>query len=86
MGLMGKKNPEPLFFTSRWGIHTFFLRFPIDVLILDDSNKIVVMREGLKPWQIFFWSIKYSRILELPQGTIHSLNLKLGGQIKIFPF
>lgn len=33
-------------------IHMFFMRFPIDVLFLDDALKVVGMCEGIKPWRV----------------------------------
>lgn len=35
IGLIGKKNPEPVLIQTRFGIHTFGLKFPIDVLVLE---------------------------------------------------
>ncbi len=70
LGLIGKRNPEILLFKTRFGIHTFGLRFPIDVLILDDNGKIVQAKEGMGPNSIFFWNPKYKTVLELPVGDI----------------
>lgn len=83
VGLMGKKRHEPLFFRTRWGIHTFFVLFPIDVVILDNTNSVVEIFEGLKPNRIVLWNPKYSRILELPKGSINSLKLKKGEIIRL---
>jgi len=39
IGLIGHDNPEPIMFYTKFGIHTFGLKFPIDVLILDKNNE-----------------------------------------------
>ena len=81
LGLIGKKNPEPVFLKTRFGIHTFGLKFPIDVLILDKENKVVKLKENLKPNSFFFWNPKYNNVLELPKGTIINSKIKIGSTI-----
>lgn len=66
-GLIGDTTGIPVFFRTRWGIHTFGVSQTIAVAILDDSNKIVKIKE-LRPNRIFFWNPKYNQVLEIPQG------------------
>ena len=40
-------------------IHTCFMRFPIDVIMLDKANVVVGFKRNLKPW----------RVLVCPRGT-----------------
>jgi hypothetical protein len=70
IGLIGYEKPEPIMFLTRFGIHTFGLKFPIDVLVLDKNNKVVKLVENLKPNNLFDWPIKYNRVIELPTGYI----------------
>ncbi len=83
IGLIGKKNPEPILLKTRFGIHTFGLKFPIDVLILDDKNKIINLKNNLKPNRIFIWNPKYKNVLELPNGFIKKNNLKTSDRVFI---
>jgi len=83
VGLIGKKRPENVFIRTRFGIHTFFLKFPIDVMILDNKNKVVDVKT-VKPNHIFFWNPIYDKVLELPEGTIEKKKIKIGGEIKLF--
>lgn len=69
-GLMGKKTPKAMIFKTRFGIHTFFLNFPIDVVIVDKNKKIVAVKESLKPNRVLFWNIKYDTVIELPFGSL----------------
>lgn len=69
-GLIGKRNPEALLLKTRFGIHTYGVKFPIDVLILDNENKVTVIKKNLKPNRIFLWNPKYEKVIELPAGTI----------------
>lgn len=82
VGLIGAKKISPVYFTTRWGIHTFGMPSPIDVVILDDTNQVVAIKK-LSPNKIFFWNLKYSRVLELPAGEIEKKGIRLGDHITI---
>jgi uncharacterized protein len=82
-GLIGKDRPFALMIKTRFGIHTFGVKFPIDILILNNENKIISIRENLKPNRIFLWNPKYERVVELPQGTIKKNRIKINMPIDI---
>lgn len=82
-GLLIPSNPRNLLFKTRFGIHSFFLKEPIDVLILDPQMKIVKLKQNLKPDRLFFWNPKYLQVLELSSGTIKKFNIKPGQSLKI---
>jgi len=77
IGLIGKKEPTALLIITRFGIHTFGLKFPIDVLVLDEENKIVKLKQNVQSNRIFFWNPKYTKIVELPQGIIKKKNIRI---------
>ena len=52
-GLIPYKKAIPALFYTHFGIHTFGLRFPIDVLVLNDKNEVASMRKNLKPNRIY---------------------------------
>ncbi|MEK7092292.1 MAG: hypothetical protein AAB907_01565 [Patescibacteria group bacterium] len=64
-GLIGDNTGIPVFFRTRWGIHTFGVSKTIAVAILDDVNKVVQIKQ-LSPNRVFFWNPLYSRVLEIP--------------------
>lgn len=78
IGLIGSKKANSLLFSTRFGIHTFGLKFPIDVLILDNDNKVVKMSINLMPNKLLVWNPKYKKVLELPSGIINKKRIKLG--------
>lgn len=82
-GNIGKKEIESIYFETRWGIHTFGLRKPIDVVILDTHNQIRVLKQNLKPNRIFFWNPRYYQIIELPKGYILKNGIKVGRKITL---
>lgn len=77
-GLIGYTHPIALFFKTRFGIHTFGLRFPIDVLILDTKNCVVICKKNLRPNRVFFWHPKWNRVVELPAGIIATRHITIG--------
>lgn len=76
-GLIGAHKPYPLLLRTRFGIHTFGMKYPIDIVILDDSFKITTIKQSLQPNQIFFWNPMYKNVLELPKGDIKKYKMKL---------
>ena len=80
IGLINKE-PQALLLRTRWGIHTFGMKYPIDVVILDSSYTVKILKKNLLPYQIFMWNPKYSYVLELPAQTIQSEHISLGSSI-----
>lgn len=81
LGLLNKSNPRALVIRTRWGIHTFGLKKPIDILILDKSYKVVKIKKLLNPNRIFIWNPKYYLAVELPCNSIVKTNI--GDKIKM---
>src|SRR3989304_6591334 len=53
-GLMGRRAlPENsgLLLTPCSSVHTFFMRFPIDVVFLDRERRVVKIVPAMKPWR-----------------------------------
>lgn len=82
-GLIGEKSRKPIYFQTRFGIHTFGVRFPVDVVILDNKNRVVKLKQNLEPYRLFFWNPIYNQVLELPEGIIKKKNIQLGQQIRL---
>lgn len=82
-GLLGNTKPYPMLLKTRWGIHTFGMRYPIDVVILDEKNNIVKLKQNLQPNRIFLWNPKYKIVLELPNGFISKNKLKTKEKINL---
>lgn len=62
-------------------IHTFFMRYPIDVLFLDKSNKVVKINKGLKPWRATTICFKAKKVLELNENTL-PLDIEVGDSVR----
>ena len=81
IGLAFKNKIEPAYLETRWGIHTFFVRKSIDVVIADDNFIVRKIVRNLKPWRILFWNPKYKKVLELPANYKKYSQIKIGDVI-----
>lgn len=82
VGLMGQKNIDyGILFPKCNSIHTYFMKEPIDVIALDNNNKIIFKIVALPKNKIFKVDKKQrsTAILELPANS--STSLKLGDKI-----
>ena len=59
-------------------IHTHFMRFPIDVIFVNQDGMILKLTENLKPFRICLGPKKTARIYEACEGFIKRYNLKIG--------
>lgn len=63
-------------------IHTFFMRFAIDVLFVAKDGRIVKIREALPPWRIAAaW--RAFGVIELPSGALEQSGTKRDDRIVI---
>lgn len=81
IGLLNKPKGTAMLFHTSWGIHTFGMKYPIDVLILDGKMKVIKIKRYLKPNQLFFWNPIFSNIVELPDNK--TFKVTIGDTLKI---
>lgn len=86
VGLLNRnclKNGEALIISPCNSIHTFFMRFAIDVIFVDKDNKVIKAIPCLKPFHLtpIFWLS--DRAVELPEGTILSTHTQEGDLLSI---
>ncbi len=79
LGLMGKfelpKGLDFLLIKPCNSIHTFFMRFPIDVIFVSKKNKIVQIKKNIVPWRITPIYFRANYVLEFKAGTITNINI-----------
>ncbi len=83
IGLLDDRVSPPTLFYTRFGIHTFFMRKNIDVLLLTNEGEVVDLRRSLKPFSFFFYLPIYSLIVELEDGFIDKNKIKIGDIINL---
>ena len=74
---------QGLWITPCHGVHTFAMRFPIDVVYLDPERIVVHIQEELKPWRLAAIRVLATSVLELPVGTVRDTQTVLGDQVDI---
>ena len=60
-----------------WCVHTGLLRSPIDIVFLDDENKVLKIAESVAPWRVAARKGAAS-VLEFSQGDVRRLQLMVG--------
>jgi uncharacterized membrane protein (UPF0127 family) len=88
LGLMGKdaasfRAGQGLWITPSHGVHTFAMRFSIDVVYLDGKKIVVHLEENLKPWRVAAVRLRAASVLELPGNTLSATGTAIGDEIEI---
>lgn len=85
VGLLNRRRLEPgegLLIDRCYGIHTFGMRFPIDVLFLDQDLRVLRVVEALPPYRTCVVK-RAVYVLELPIGSIRTSRTEQGDQIQL---
>lgn len=64
-------------------VHTFFMKFPIDILFISKEYEALYAIENMLPQNISPFIRKAISVIELPSGTIEKTNTKKGDCLKI---
>lgn len=80
LGRSGLERGEALWIVPSRGVHTWGMRFVIDVVALDAGGKVVDRVSRLKPWRIRLPRRGTSGVLELPAGTLEASGTAVGHQ------
>lgn len=86
IGLMGKRswdNNQALLISGCKQIHTWFMRFPIDVVFFDADQRIIKVIEGLPPWCVSPFVSEAQGCLEFAAHQAKSYGLVLGASMTI---
>jgi uncharacterized protein len=87
-GLMGTESEsfpagQGLWIVPSRGVHTFAMRFPIDVVYLDGDKVVVYLEQNLQPWRLAPVRLRATSVLELPGNTLTSTQTAIGDEIEI---
>ncbi|MHB1347417.1 MAG: DUF192 domain-containing protein [Candidatus Humimicrobiaceae bacterium] len=64
-------------------IHTFWMRYKIDVVFLNEKNEIIKLYESFRQSRITPVISKANCVIEFPETTINNYRLKTGDMLKI---
>lgn len=88
VGLLGRKSlaaGEGIWIRPSSGVHTFGMRFAIDVVGLDRDMRVVKLWSWVKPHRVTSVSTGIRSVLELAAGEIAIRSIKLGDVLKATP-
>jgi uncharacterized membrane protein (UPF0127 family) len=71
LGLLGRpplREGEALWLSPCGGVHTWGMRYAIDVLFLDAEMRVVGVRRGVGPWSVAPAPRGTRSVIELPAG------------------
>jgi len=88
MGLMGSPRSSLHTGSALWiqpchGVHTMFMRYPIDVVFLDRDCRVVKLEENVRPWRVTPVVVESATVLELPAHTVFNTGTKVGDLLEI---
>jgi uncharacterized membrane protein (UPF0127 family) len=82
LGRDGLDSGEGLLLRPASAVHTYFMRFPIDVVFLDQALVVVGISDGVDPWKAT--SRRGAKaVLELPAGESARRGLAVGDQLEL---
>lgn len=62
-------------------VHTFWMKFAIDVVFVDRQRRVRKAREAMPPWRLS-GCLRAHSVLELPAGTIATSGTQAGDQLQ----
>lgn len=83
LGLLNPSNPRSMLFETRFGMHTFFMKEAIDVIVIDKHFIVQKLRSSLKPFRMYFWNPIYPYVIELPNRTINKSKTSKSDVLKL---
>ena len=86
VGLMGRRRLEEgegLLIAPCSSVHTFFMRFPIDVIFMDREGKVVKVAPALAPFRLALGGRGGRDVLEVTAGTAARSNTAVGDRLAV---
>ncbi len=84
-GLLGRRGlaeGEGLLLQPAGSIHTFFMRFPIDVVFLDGDRRVMRVVSHVRPWRTA--AVRKARaVLELAAGEAARVGMTPGSMLRL---
>lgn len=88
-GLLGRGGLEQgrgIWIRPCKSVHTFFMRFSIDVVYLSREGTVTRTRSDLRPFRLSGGKRGTHSVLELPAGSVEKLHIAVGQTLLISPF
>lgn len=80
LGRSGLDDGEGILLRPASSVHTFFMRFPIDVVFLDRDLSVLRVVPRLRPWRAV-WKHGAAVVLELAAGECQARGVGVGDRL-----
>ena len=84
-GLLGRSGLMPgqgLWISDCPAVHSFFMKFAIDLVYVDRHRRVRKLVRNFVPWRMSM-CIGAKSVIELPSGTIDRIRPEIGDQLQI---
>jgi uncharacterized membrane protein (UPF0127 family) len=78
----GLAEGEGLWIVPCEAIHTFFMKFSLDLIYLDRKRRVKSVVPAVKPWRLSACFLAHS-VIELPVGTIERTGTRKGDELEL---
>lgn len=85
IGRAGLRPGEGLVIDPCSSIHTFFMAFPIEVLFVDEGNRVLRATQPVAPWHIGPIQPGARYVVELPAGAVSASQTACGDELELAP-
>jgi hypothetical protein len=85
LGRSGLNSGEGLWIVPCEAVHTFAMKFAIDLLYMDKSLRVVKVRHAVRPGRIS-GALRAHSVIELPAGTLAATQTQPGDQLQFDRF
>ena len=86
-GLLGRNSlpaGEGLWIIPCEAVHTFGMKFPIDLVYIDRKKRVKKIRSGVPPWRVSACLSAHS-VVELASGTVEMTQTRPGDRLEFSP-
>ena len=82
LGRSGLAHEEGILLRPASSVHTWFMRFPIDVVFLDRDLAVVRVVRRLRPWRTAYGR-RAAAVLELAAGESERRGIRVGDRLSL---
>lgn len=84
VGLLGREGLEKgtgMLIHSCGSVHTFFMKFDLDLIFLDSSDRVVRVVESVPAARMVLGGVGASKVLEISAGSVRLSSVQVGSQL-----
>jgi uncharacterized protein len=84
-GLLGRDALDPdtaVIIAPSNAVHTFFMRFPIDLIFAARDGRVLKLRYNVRPWRLSA-SMRAFAVVELAAGTLAKTGVHVGDKLAV---